>query len=111
MQTTEAIEDTETAASAAEQEVEDALAKAEEYLALAQRKQAEFENFRRRAARESAQAMDRGVARLAKELLPTIDHFTLALRSANEPIDADTNPTEIVGGIERPRRSWHRRGL
>jgi molecular chaperone GrpE len=54
------------------------------YLALAQRTQADFENFRKRAARENAAAADRGMAKLAKELLPALDHLELALRAAEE---------------------------
>jgi len=52
------------------------------YLALAQRTQADFENYRKRMARENAAAGDRGMAKLAKELLPAIDHLELALKSA-----------------------------
>ena len=54
------------------------------YLALAQRTQADFENYRKRAAREAAVAADRGMAKLAKELLPALDHLELALRAAEE---------------------------
>jgi molecular chaperone GrpE len=54
------------------------------YLALAQRTQADFENFRKRAVRENAAAADRGMAKLAKELLPALDHLELALRAAEE---------------------------
>jgi molecular chaperone GrpE len=54
----------------------------DEYLALAQRTQADFENFRKRMARENAQAADRGVTRVAKELLPALDHLELALKAA-----------------------------
>ena len=54
------------------------------YLALAQRTQADFENFRKRATRDAALAADRGMARLAKELLPALDHLDLALRAAEE---------------------------
>jgi molecular chaperone GrpE len=57
---------------------------AAKYLALAQRTQADFENFRKRAAREAAAASDRGKAKLAKELLPALDHLDLALRAAEE---------------------------
>ena len=57
---------------------------AAKYLALAQRTQADFENFRKRAAREAAAASDRGMAKLAKELLPALDHLDLALRAAEE---------------------------
>ncbi len=54
----------------------------DEYLALAQRTQADFENYRKRVARESALAQDRGVARLAKELLPALDNLDRALEAA-----------------------------
>jgi molecular chaperone GrpE len=52
------------------------------YLALAQRTQADFENYRKRMARENAAAADRGMAKLAKELLPALDHLDLALKAA-----------------------------
>ena len=64
--------------------LEAAEAKAAGYLALAQRTQADFENFRRRTARDAAIAGDRGISKLAKELLPSLDHLELALRSAEE---------------------------
>ena len=60
----------------------EAQAKADEYLALAQRTQADFENFRKRAARDAAAAVDRGVEKLARELLPALDHLELALKAA-----------------------------
>jgi molecular chaperone GrpE len=57
--------------------------KADEYLALAQRTQADFENYRKRAARDAALAQDRGVAKLAKELLPAIDNLDRALKASS----------------------------
>src|ERR1700747_561651 len=57
-------------------------AKRDEYLALAQRRQADFENYRKRVARESAVAQERGVAKLPKELLPAIDNLDRALDAA-----------------------------
>jgi molecular chaperone GrpE len=54
----------------------------DEYLALAQRTQADFENYRKRMARENAAAVDRGVAKVAKELLPALDHLEIALKAA-----------------------------
>ena len=51
---------------------------------VAHRKAAEFENYRKRMARENAQAAERGAARLVKELLPALDHLELALKSAGE---------------------------
>jgi molecular chaperone GrpE len=57
-------------------------AKRDEYLALAQRTQADFENYRKRVAKESALAQERGVAKLAKELLPALDNLDRALEAA-----------------------------
>jgi molecular chaperone GrpE len=54
----------------------------DQYLALAQRTQADFENYRKRVARESAAAQERGVAKLAKELLPALDNLDRALDAA-----------------------------
>jgi molecular chaperone GrpE len=57
-------------------------AQRDEYLALAQRTQADFENYRKRVARDATQAQDRGVARLAKELLPALDNLDRAIDAA-----------------------------
>jgi molecular chaperone GrpE len=57
-------------------------AQRDEYLALAQRTQADFENYRKRVAREAALAQERGVAKLAKELLPALDSLDRALEAA-----------------------------
>jgi molecular chaperone GrpE len=54
----------------------------DQYLALAQRTQADFENYRKRVARESAAALQRGAAKLAKELLPALDNLDRALDAA-----------------------------
>jgi molecular chaperone GrpE len=56
--------------------------KADEYLELAQRTRADFENYRKRATREAAAAQERGIAKLAKELLPAVDNLDRALESA-----------------------------
>jgi molecular chaperone GrpE len=52
------------------------------FLELAKRTQADFENYRKRMARENAAAADRGAAKLAKELLPALDHLEIALKAA-----------------------------
>ena len=59
-------------------------AKRDEYLALAQRTQADFENYRKRVARDAAVAQERGVAKLARELLPALDNLDRALEAAAE---------------------------
>ena len=56
----------------------------DDYLALAQRTQADFENYRKRVARESVLAQERGVVKLAKELLPALDNLDRALEAAAE---------------------------
>jgi molecular chaperone GrpE len=82
--------------------------KADEYLELAQRTRADFENYRKRAAREAAAAQERGIAKLAKELLPAVDNLDRALQAAQSVAvpDAQTatpaeNGTEtLVSGIK-----------
>ncbi len=57
--------------------------KADEYLALAQRTQADFENYRKRAVREATAAQQRGTVKLALALLPAIDNLERALAHAD----------------------------
>jgi molecular chaperone GrpE len=62
-------------------------AKADEYLALAQRTQADFENYRKRMTRDVKAAEARGMSRLARELLPALDNLeraVAALEAADE---------------------------
>jgi molecular chaperone GrpE len=56
----------------------------EDYLALAQRIQADFENYRKRVARETAAAGERARSGLVRELLPIVDNLERALASAEE---------------------------
>jgi molecular chaperone GrpE len=71
--------------------------KADEYLDLAQRTRAEFENYRRRAIKEAAAAQERGAAKLALELLPAIDNLDRALAHAGEAANGDAS---FVSGIK-----------
>jgi molecular chaperone GrpE len=59
-------------------------AERDKYLALAQRAQADFENYRKRAAKEIAAAGDRAKGNLVRELLPVVDNLERALASAEE---------------------------
>ena len=74
--------------------------KADEYLELAQRTRAEFENYRRRAIKEAATAQERGAAKLALELLPAIDNLDRALAHAGETPNGDAT---FVSGIKHVR--------
>jgi molecular chaperone GrpE len=74
-------------------------AKADEYLALAQRTQADFENFRRRMARDVAAAQERGIGKLAKELLPAIDNLDRALAAAELSAAGDQPEHHLASGV------------
>jgi molecular chaperone GrpE len=71
-------------------------AKADEYLGLAQRTQADFENFRKRSAREAAAATQRGATKLTKELLPAVDNLERALEHAPEA-SSDSEQAFLAG--------------
>jgi len=71
--------------------------KADEYLELAQRTRADFDNYRKRAAREAAAAQERGVAKLVRELLPAVDNLDRALAAAAANGDS---ADELVSGIK-----------
>jgi molecular chaperone GrpE len=76
-QTDEASEQTDEAS----EQTEEASAN---YLELAQRIQADFENYRKRAAREAAAAGERAKSGLVRELLPIVDNLERALTSAED---------------------------
>jgi molecular chaperone GrpE (heat shock protein) len=66
----------------------------DEYLALAQRARADFENFRKRAVREAEEAARRGKAQIAKEMLPALDNLERALKSTGiDPTGRAPEPT------------------
>ena len=67
----------------------DAERKRDEYLALAQRTQADFDNYRKRAARDVAGAGGRAKVALARDLLPAIDNLERALEAAAEAGEAE----------------------
>jgi molecular chaperone GrpE len=58
------------------------------------RLQAEFDNYRKRAAKESAEYRDYAVSDAARSLLPVIDSFTLALKNAS------AKPEDLRKGVE-----------
>jgi molecular chaperone GrpE len=80
--------ETERADSVEDEDEDDAdpLAQAQrerdEYLDLAKRSQADFENYRKRAAREAVLAGERAKSGLVRELLPIVDNLERALTSA-----------------------------
>jgi molecular chaperone GrpE len=75
-------------ADEAAEQAEDPHARAEreraEYLALAQRTQADFENYRKRVAKDISAAGARAKAAVVRELLPAIDNLERALVAAGD---------------------------
>jgi molecular chaperone GrpE len=81
----EILEEKEAAESATTDSAADPLAamqrERDEYLDLARRTQADFENYRKRAAREAAASGERAKSGLVRELLPVVDNLERALSS------------------------------
>jgi molecular chaperone GrpE len=76
------------AAEAVERDLDDLGAtkrERDEYLELAQRTRADFDNYRKRVARDTSEALARGKAELARELLPVIDNLERALEAGQDP--------------------------
>jgi molecular chaperone GrpE len=68
----------------------------DEYLDLARRAKADFENYRKRTLREAADAERRGKLGLAREIVPSVDSLERALAAA-EP------GSEVARGLELVR--------
>ena len=68
--------------------LKEAQAKADEYLNLAQRVQADFENYRRRTKATRAEAYEDGARDFIKQLLPVVDNLerAIAQESADESL-------------------------
>jgi len=63
-------------------------AERDEYLALAQRVQADFENYRKRALRDQERLVAHAHERLVRELLPVLDDLERALDAAERHEEA-----------------------
>lgn len=78
------------------EELEKAKAQADEYLDLAQRKQAEFANYRRRTEGVRAEAYDDGRRDAIDQLLPVLDNLERALDAAGEDESALRSGVDMV---------------
>jgi molecular chaperone GrpE len=58
----------------------------DEYLKLAQSKQAEFENFRKRSMKQQADEVARSSAKLVEALLPVLDAFDYGIGHGDESL-------------------------
>ncbi len=70
----------------------------DEYLSLARRTKADFENYRKRVGREASEAEARGRASLARGLLTVVDNLERALAAA-EPRNEDGAANHIAEGV------------
>ena len=77
-------------------ELEKAKAQSDEYLDLAQRKQAEFANYRRRTEGVRQEAYDDGRRDAISQLLPVVDNLERALAAAGEEENALKSGVEMV---------------
>jgi molecular chaperone GrpE len=92
-----------------EVEEDDPLAKAEaerdRYLDLAKRTQADFENYRKRAAKEAVLSGERAKSGLVRELLPVVDNLERALatargaREAGHPASRGEGEQHLAEGV------------
>jgi molecular chaperone GrpE len=78
-------------------------AQRDEYLALAQRTQADFENYRKRMARESSLAQERGIAKLARELLPALDNLERSVDAAATAAEESAQREPLLDGVRLVR--------
>lgn len=92
----------EEAAEDVEQDLDELLANVkrerDEYLKLAQGAKADFENYRKRVARDIGNAEARGVGQIVRELLPVLDNLERALAAA-EPRDRDQPESHLSEGV------------
>ena len=89
------IEEPEPEAPAPDDPVATLEAERDEYLALAQRVQADFENYRKRAVRDQERLVAHAHERLVRELLPILDGLERALGAAEQHEEA-----KVIEGVK-----------
>ena len=92
------VEDGEASASPALDPLAEAEAQRDEYLATLQRLAADFDNYRKRAARDQQAFAARAAERLVAKLLPVLDDLERALDAAEHHEEA-----KVLEGVEMTR--------
>ncbi|MBR5287385.1 MAG: nucleotide exchange factor GrpE [Clostridia bacterium] len=105
----EQTETVELDAAALKEELEKTKAQCEEYLDMAQRKQAEFANYRRRTESVRTEAFDDGRRDAIDKLLPVIDNLERALAAAGEEESALKSGVEMV--LRQTKESFTKMGV
>ena len=80
-------------------ELEKVIAQRDEYLGLAQAKQAEFENFRKRMMKQQAEEVARASSKLVESLLPVLDAFDYGVAHGDDSIVPMR--AQLLGALER----------
>lgn len=91
-------------------ELAEAQRERDSYLELAQRARADFENYRRRVAGETAEAERRGRAAVAKGILPAVDNLERAL-AADESGGSDGLAAGVRLVLDELRGALERAGV
>ena len=94
------VEEPEPQAPAPDDQLASVTAERDEYLALAQRLQADFENYRKRALRDQERLVAYAHERLVRELLPIVDDLERALEAAERHEEA-----QLVDGVKLVEKS------
>jgi molecular chaperone GrpE len=88
--------------------LKDAHRERDEYLELAKRTKADFENFRKRAAGDVQAAQARGKAQVAREVIDAVDNLERALEAAGEGEDLAAGVEMVLKGL---RETLDRNGV
>lgn len=88
--------------TALKDELKKALTERDQYLDMAQRSRAEFDNYRRRTETQRGESLHNGIRDTITQILPVIDNMERAFASSTE-ID-DTNP--LKKGVEMVHKQF-----
>jgi molecular chaperone GrpE len=97
------VGESEPAAPALDDQLAALAGERDEYLDLLQRVQADFENYRKRAAREQERLVAHAHERLVRELLPILDDLERALEAAERHEEA-----QLVEGVKLVEQALRR---
>ena len=86
----------------------DANQQKDEYLELAKRTKADFENFRKRVAADVQAAQVRGRIEVAREVIDAVDNLERALEAAGEGQELTAGVEMVLGGL---RETLKRNGV
>ena len=87
---------TDDAAAAVERDLDELTRERDDLRELAQRVQADFENYRKRILREQTAVVERATEQLVEGLLPVLDSFELALGTLDDADQKVRKGVELV---------------